>query len=79
MPTYTLLAGRLLTAVDNSAAAVIISIGFIIQMTSNLTDAWEQIMMGRFVSGLGVGALSANVPIYQVRSVVVPSCLTPDR
>lgn len=32
-------------------------------MTS--TSVWEQFMMGRFVTGLGVGALSANVPIYQ--------------
>lgn len=70
-------------------AAIVISVGFIIQMTSNQSNAWvsrtsgatrsrplfadsdwifqEQIMMGRFCSGLGVGALSANVPIYQVR------------
>jgi SP family sugar:H+ symporter-like MFS transporter len=30
------------------------------------TDKWYQIMMGRFVAGLGVGALSLLVPMYQV-------------
>jgi SP family sugar:H+ symporter-like MFS transporter len=37
-------------------------------MTSSQSNSWVQFMMGRFVSGLGVGALSANVPIYQVRA-----------
>lgn len=43
----------------------IIAIGFVIQISSN-TD-WVQIMMGRFVAGLGVGALSLLVPMFQVR------------
>lgn len=47
----------------------ILSVGFIVQMTA--TDKWYQIMMGRFVAGLGVGAMSLLVPMYQVCVVVV--------
>ena len=32
-------------------------------------ESWVQIMMGRFVSGWGVGGLSAAVPVYQAESV----------
>jgi SP family sugar:H+ symporter-like MFS transporter len=42
----------------------IVCVGVIVQITS--TDKWYQIMMGRFVAGLGVGALSLLVPMYQV-------------
>lgn len=42
----------------------ILCVGIIVQITS--TDKWYQIMMGRFVAGLGVGALSLLVPMYQV-------------
>ncbi|KAI0033578.1 general substrate transporter [Vararia minispora EC-137] len=38
-------------------------VGVIIQITS--THTWEQIALGRMVSGFGVGALSAAVPMYQ--------------
>lgn len=42
----------------------IVCVGVIVQITS--TDKWYQVMMGRFVAGLGVGALSLLVPMYQV-------------
>ena len=42
----------------------IFSIGIIVQIAA--TDKWYEIMMGRFVAGLGVGALSLLVPMYQV-------------
>lgn len=44
----------------------IIAIGFIIQISANRD--WVQIMMGRFVAGLGVGALSLLVPMYQAET-----------
>jgi SP family sugar:H+ symporter-like MFS transporter len=40
-----------------------IAIGFIIQISSDRD--WVQIMMGRWVAGLGVGALSLLVPMFQ--------------
>jgi len=40
----------------------IFSIGVVIQTAAFF--AWYQVMIGRFVSGLGVGALSAVVPLY---------------
>lgn len=43
--------------------AVIVSIGFVIQISAD--TAWYQVMIGRFVAGLGVGALSLLVPMYQ--------------
>ncbi|KAK7428471.1 hexose transporter hxt5 [Neonectria magnoliae] len=42
---------------------LIISIGFIIQISAD--REWVQIMMGRWVAGLGVGALSLLVPMFQ--------------
>jgi SP family sugar:H+ symporter-like MFS transporter len=51
----------------------IFSVGIIVQMTA--TDKWYQIMMGRFVAGLGVGALSLLVPMYQVCMLVVTGSL----
>lgn len=41
----------------------VVSVGFVIQVASSY--AWEQIMVGRLVSGFGVGALSLLVPMYQ--------------
>lgn len=41
-------------------------IGVIVQMTS--THVWQQFAVGRFISGLGVGALSAAVPMYQAET-----------
>ncbi|KKY19914.1 putative siderophore iron transporter mirc [Phaeomoniella chlamydospora] len=45
---------------------VIFCIGLIVQMTS--VDKWYQVMMGRWVAGLGVGALSLLVPMYQAET-----------
>lgn len=42
---------------------LILSVGFIVQISAD--RHWYQIMMGRWVSGLGVGALSLLVPMYQ--------------
>lgn len=44
----------------------IFSVGIIVQLAA--TDEWYQIMMGRFVAGLGVGALSLLVPMYQAET-----------
>lgn len=41
-------------------------IGVIVQITS--THVWQQFAVGRFISGLGVGALSAAVPMYQAET-----------
>ncbi|KAG8694081.1 hexose transporter hxt1 [Ceratobasidium sp. 395] len=49
-----------------SLECAVFSIGVIIQVTA--FQAWYQIMIGRFISGLGVGALSAAVPLYQAES-----------
>lgn len=45
---------------------VIVSIGFVVQIAS--VTAWYQIMIGRYISGLGVGALSLLVPMYQAET-----------
>jgi sugar porter (SP) family MFS transporter len=45
---------------------IIVSVGVIVQISS--TDKWYQIMMGRFVAGWGVGALSLLVPMYQAET-----------
>ncbi|GAA6027148.1 hypothetical protein JCM8097_002431 [Rhodosporidiobolus ruineniae] len=42
---------------------IIIIIGTVIQVAS--VSAWYQLMIGRIVTGLGVGALSAVIPLYQ--------------
>ncbi|CAN9170491.1 unnamed protein product [Alternaria alternata] len=44
----------------------IFSVGIIVQIAA--TDEWYQVMMGRFVAGLGVGALSLLVPMYQAET-----------
>lgn len=41
-------------------------VGVIIQISS--TSVWQQFAVGRLVSGLGVGALSAAVPMYQAET-----------
>ncbi|PTB73808.1 galactose permease [Trichoderma longibrachiatum ATCC 18648] len=46
--------------------SLVVSIGFVIQIAS--VTAWYQVMIGRFVSGLGVGALSLLVPMYQAET-----------
>lgn len=45
---------------------LVASIGFVIQIASD--KAWYQIMIGRFVAGFGVGALSLLVPMYQAET-----------
>jgi SP family sugar:H+ symporter-like MFS transporter len=46
---------------------MIVNVGVVVQISS--TDKWYQVMMGRFVAGLGVGALSLLVPMYQVCTI----------
>jgi MFS family permease len=41
----------------------IVAVGFIVQISAS--HHWYQVMIGRWVSGLGVGALSLLVPMYQ--------------
>ena len=41
----------------------ICGVGFIVQISA--IHHWYQVMMGRWVAGLGVGALSLLVPMYQ--------------
>ena len=50
-----------------SAAAFFYIVGVIIEITS--TTQWVQFAMGRFTAGLGIGALSTSVPMYQSESV----------
>lgn len=47
-------------------SCAILCVGIIVQISS--TDKWYQVMMGRFVAGLGVGALSLLVPMYQAET-----------
>lgn len=44
----------------------VFTVGIVIQLAS--ISAWYQFAIGRFVSGLGVGALSAAVPLYQAET-----------
>jgi SP family sugar:H+ symporter-like MFS transporter len=46
--------------------SVITSVGFVIQISA--VTAWYQVMIGRLVSGFGVGALSLLVPMYQAET-----------
>ena len=41
----------------------VLAVGFIVQISAS--HHWYQVMMGRWVAGLGVGALSLLVPMYQ--------------
>jgi SP family sugar:H+ symporter-like MFS transporter len=56
--------GRRLTI---SGAAFFYIIGVIIEITSS--TVWVQFAMGRFTAGLGIGALSTVVPMYQSESI----------
>lgn len=49
-----------------STECVVFTIGVIIQITSE--HVWQQFAVGRLISGLGVGALSAAVPMYQAET-----------
>ena len=50
-----------------SSSSFFYIIGVIIEITSD--RQWVQFTMGRFVAGLGIGALSTSVPMYQSESV----------
>ena len=50
-----------------SGSAFFYIAGVIIEITSS--TVWVQFAMGRFVAGLGIGALSTSVPMYQSESV----------
>ncbi|KNG46371.1 hexose transporter [Stemphylium lycopersici] len=56
--------GRRLTI---SGSAFFYIIGVIIEITSK--TVWVQFAMGRFTAGLGIGALSTVVPMYQSESI----------
>ena len=45
---------------------IIFCVGNIVQIAA--TDKWYEVMMGRFVMGLGVGGLSLLVPMYMAES-----------
>ncbi|KAI6780694.1 Hexose transporter-like protein [Emericellopsis cladophorae] len=45
---------------------LVVSIGFVVQIAA--VTAWYQVMIGRFISGLGVGGLSLMVPMYQAET-----------
>jgi SP family sugar:H+ symporter-like MFS transporter len=45
--------------------SVIFAVGLIVQISAS--QHWYQVMVGRWVAGLGVGALSLLVPMYQGR------------
>lgn len=50
-----------------SASAFFYIVGVIIEITSD--TVWVQFAMGRFTAGLGIGALSTAVPMYQSESI----------
>jgi SP family sugar:H+ symporter-like MFS transporter len=50
-----------------SASAFSYIVGVVIEITSD--SNWVQFAMGRFAAGLGIGALSTSVPMYQSESV----------
>lgn len=56
--------GRRLTI---SGSAFFYIVGVIIEITSK--SVWVQFAMGRFTAGLGIGALSTVVPMYQSESI----------
>jgi SP family sugar:H+ symporter-like MFS transporter len=45
---------------------VVVSVGFVVQIAAD--TAWYQVMIGRYIAGLGVGALSLLVPMYQAET-----------
>ncbi|KAL2357250.1 MFS transporter [Cryomyces antarcticus] len=60
------LADRIGRKMSVSVWCVIFTVGVIIQIAAE--NKWYQIMMGRWVAGLGVGALSLLVPMYQAET-----------
>ena len=49
-----------------SWSTVVVAVGLIVQISSD--HHWYQVMMGRWVAGLGIGALSMLVPMYQAET-----------
>ncbi|KAH6905227.1 monosaccharide transporter [Coprinopsis sp. MPI-PUGE-AT-0042] len=49
--------------------SLLVCVGLIIQITASAV--WQQIAVGRFVAGLGIGALSAAVPMYQAETAPI--------
>ncbi|PPQ99376.1 hypothetical protein CVT24_009206 [Panaeolus cyanescens] len=45
---------------------VVFSVGVIVQLVAS--TSWQQFAVGRLISGLGVGALSSAVPMYQAET-----------
>lgn len=60
------LADRIGRRLSISAWCVICAVGFVIQISADRD--WYQVMIGRIIAGLGVGALSLLVPMYQSES-----------
>ena len=48
-------------------SALLYTVGVAIEVSSN--RAWAQFAVGRLVAGLGIGALSTSVPMYQSESI----------
>lgn len=49
-----------------SLASAVVAVGFVIQIAAS--TSWVQFMLGRLVAGLGVGALSLMVPMFQAET-----------
>ncbi|KAL5522913.1 hypothetical protein ACEPAF_1180 [Sanghuangporus sanghuang] len=49
-----------------SLECLIFTVGIVIQLAS--IDAWYQVAIGRLIAGVGVGGLSAAVPMYQAET-----------
>ncbi|ODM21282.1 hypothetical protein SI65_04335 [Aspergillus cristatus] len=60
------IADRIGRRLSISVWSVVVSVGFVIQIAS--VTAWYQLMIGRLIAGLGVGALSLLVPMYQAET-----------
>ncbi|PHH62443.1 hypothetical protein CDD81_7162 [Ophiocordyceps australis] len=60
------IADRVGRRISISFWSLMTAIGFIVQIAAN--RAWYQVMIGRFVAGLGVGGLSLLVPMYQAET-----------
>ncbi|EAS29564.3 sugar porter (SP) family MFS transporter [Coccidioides immitis RS] len=50
-----------------SSWCIVLAVGIIVQVASEAPD-WWQVVIGRWIAGLGVGALSLLVPLYQGES-----------